>query len=159
VPRRLNLMAANQAQGATLRDRDGVCLARYRVDHGRLSWWLDDDCLLEQATVILPVAASYEAGLLGFLLRGELAVTVSGKNVSVAAGALGLGAGTLTVLAEDGRGLRTAVTTTPITAGASGAAIGTAALPPDTRRTVAVFRGVDAAGEPVVAVGVAIPSP
>lgn len=158
VPRRLALMAAKQPRGATLRDKDGVCLARYRVVDGRLSWWLDDGCLLEQATAILPVAAAYEAGLLAFLLRGELAVTAGGGKLAVSAGEVALGAGTLTLLAEDARGNRTAIATVSITAGASGAAIGNGALPPDTRRAVAVFRGVDANGEPVVAIGTAIPS-
>lgn len=159
VPRRLNLMAANQERGATLRDRDGVCLARYRVDHGRLSWWLDDECLLEQAAVILPVAAAYEAGLLAFLLRGELAVTAGPGTVAVSAGTVALGAGTVTILAEDGRGLRTTVTTSSIPGGAAAAALVNGTLPPDTRRAVAVFRGVDAAGEPLVAVGAVVPSP
>lgn len=157
VPRRLNLMAASQPHGATLRDADGVCLARYRVVHGRLSWWLDDACQLEQAEAILPVAAGYEAGLLAFLLRGELAVKLEGANVSVAVGALALGAGKVTILAEDGRGLRTEVAAVDVTGGAAQAALGGATLPADTRRAVAVFRGVDGAGEPIVAVGVVAP--
>jgi hypothetical protein len=158
VPRRLNLMAASQGRGATLRDEAGVCQARYRVDHGRLSWWLDDDCLLEQAAAILPVAASYEAGLLAFLLRGELTLTTDGAGVDVAVGAVGLGAGTLTILAEDARGVRTAVATTQVTGGAAGAALGSAAIPSGSRRAVALFRGVDAGGEAVVAVGTFIPT-
>jgi len=157
VPRRLNLMAASQGRGATLRDAAGVCQARYRVDHGRLSWSLDDDCLLEQAAAILPVAASYEAGLLAYLLRGELALTTDGTSVSVGVGAVGLGAGTLTILAEDSRGVRTAVATTQVAGGATGAGLGSAALPAGTRRALGLFRGVDAAGEPVVAVGAFIP--
>lgn len=159
VPRRLNLMAANQEAGATLRDAAGVCQARYRVVAGQLSWWLDDDCLLEQAAAILPVAAAYEAGLLDFLLRGELDLARDGQDVTVAVGATALGAGTLTILAEDGRGVRTAVATTQVTGGAVAAALGRAPLPAETRRAVALFRGVDAAGEPVVAVGTLVPSP
>jgi hypothetical protein len=157
VPRRLNLMAASQGRGATLRDAAGVCQARYRVDHGRLSWWIDDDCLLEQAAAILPVAAAYEAGLLSFLLRGELTITTDGASIAVAVGATGLGAGTLTILSEDLRGVRTAVATTQVTGGATGAALGSVALPAGTRRAVGLFRGVDTAGEPVVAVGTLVP--
>jgi hypothetical protein len=157
VPRRLNLMAAIQDRGATLRDAAGVCQARYGVDHGRMSWWLDDDCMLEQAAALLPVAASYEAGLLDFLLRGELTLAGEGGAVAVTVGGLALGAGTLTVLTEDGRGVRTAVATEQVAGGASGVALGRAAVPADTRRTLAVFRGVDAAGEPLVAVGVLVP--
>ncbi len=158
VPRRLNLMAASQARGATLRDDAGVCQARYRVEDGRLSWWLDDDCLLEQAAAILPVAAAYEAGLLAFLLRGELAITADGDGVAIAVGATALGAGTLTVLGEDGRGVRTALTTAAVAGGGTATALGRATLPADSRRAVALFRGVDAAGEPLVAVGVFVPS-
>jgi hypothetical protein len=158
VPRRLNLMAASGDRGATLRDAAGVCQARYRVDHGRLSWWLDDDCLLEQAAAILPVTVSYEAGLLSFLMRGELVLTTDGANVAVAVGATGLGAGTLTILAEDTRGVRTPIASAAVNGGVIGASIGQAAIPAGSRRAVAVFRGVDAAGEPVVAVGAIVPA-
>lgn len=157
VPRRLNLMAASQERGATLRDAAGVCQARYRVDHGRLSWWLDDDCLLEQAAAILPVAASYQAGLLDHLLRGTLAVTVDGGGAAIAVGGTGLGAGTLTILVEDARGVRTAALTVEVTGGARGAALGRAPIPAGARRVVGLFRGVDEAGEPVVAVGAIVP--
>lgn len=157
VPRRLNLMAASQGRGATLRDAAGVCQARYRVDHGRLSWWLDDDCLLEQAAAILPLAVSYEAGLLSFLMRGELVLSTDGANVAVSVGATGLGAGTLTILAEDARGVRTPIATAPVNGGMIGSPIGQAAIPAGSRRAVALFRGVDAGGEPVVAVGALVP--
>ncbi len=157
VPRRLNLMAASQKRGATLRDADGVCQARYRVERGRLSWWLDDDCLLEQATAILPMAASYEAGLLDFLMRGELTLSVDDRGVAVAVGGTALGAGTLTILAEDARGVRTAVTSAQVAGGATGKVLGTTAMPAGTRRAIGLFRGADAAGEAVVAVGALIP--
>jgi hypothetical protein len=86
--------------------------------------------------------------------RGQLAVAV-GKDRGVAASARGLalGAGTLTLLAEDGRGIRTVVSTTPITTAGDGAALGSAAMPADARRAIALYRGVDGNGEPVVAVG------
>lgn len=154
VPARLSLVTAGQPEGATLRDDKRICLARYRVDHGSLSWSLDDECLLEQAAAILPVTAGYEAGLLRWLLRGELTLSAGiGGVVGVAARNDALGAGTVTILAEDGRGLRTVVTTAPVASATDGQALGSATMPAGTRRAVAVFRGVDAAGEPVVAVG------
>jgi len=156
VPRRLNLMAASQPQGATLRDADGVCLARYHVNHGRLSWSLDDPCRLEQARAILPIAARYQAGLLDWLLRGELAVTAKGRRAKIAARG-DLGAGQLTVLSEDGRGVRTPIGDgVELTAAtADGAAVTEAVVPADGVRVVALFRGVDGAGQPLIAVGIA----
>ncbi len=155
VPRRLNLMAAGQPGGATLRDPDGVCLARYGVDHGRLSWWLDDECLLEQAAALLPIAAAYEAGLLRWLFRGDLRLTAGdGAPVSVTVHGTPLGKGTLTLLGEDAAGVRTAFQTVEVAAGADGAVIASAAPPAGARRVVASFRGIDGSGEPVVAAGV-----
>jgi hypothetical protein len=169
-------MAANRDDGTTLRSPSGVCLARYRVDHDVLAFSIDDDCMLEQLSAILPEVAAYEAGLLDFLLRGELTITVAGQiTVSSPAGA-GLGAGKLDVLVEDDRGVRTSIasvaTTGAAPAGAApagaapaGAAPAGDAKPPAPEqltqvatpatgtRVVAVFRGVDAAGEPIVAVG------
>ena len=105
--------------------------------------------------VMLPMAAGYQAGLLQWLFRGELAL-VAGVDGTVAAQARGLalGAGTLSILAEDPRGIRRVVSAGSVTEAQDGAALGSATLPAGTRRAVAVFRGVDPAGEPVVAVGV-----
>lgn len=154
VPARLSLLTAGQPEGATLRDDHKVCLARYRVERGLLSWSLDDDCQIEQAQAILPVAAGYEAGLLRWLFRGELELRAGdGGVIAASTRGLALGAGSLTLLAEDGRGVRTVVSTTTVTAAADGAALASATLPAGSRRAVAVFRGVDGAGEQVVAVG------
>jgi len=146
LPKRLNLMAASREEGTTLRSGD-VCLARYRVEHGVVSFHLDDECMLEQVDVILPEVSAYEAGLLDFLLRGELAVTQQGSQVSVSAD--GIGAGEVDVLAEDARGVRTSIGKL---AGKAGD-LGKLNVPADTVRVVAVFRGADLAGEPMVAVG------
>jgi hypothetical protein len=151
-PARLNLMAASQDQGTTLSDADGVCLARYRVSHGVLSFWLDDDCMLDEAQTILPEVSSYAAGALDFLFRGELTVKATPGRVDVAAkGALG--AGKLEVLAEDERGVRTSLATKDVARAAGGAALLQVAPPAGARRVVALFTGADGAGEPVVAVG------
>jgi hypothetical protein len=150
VPARLNLMAASRDDGATLRDAAGTCLARYRVDHGQLSFHLDDDCLLEQLAVILPEVAAYETGLLDFLLRGEL--TLANASGTITATAKGLGAGKLELLVEDARGVRTSLRAVDLAAG-HGEELLTVGAPPAGTRVVAVFRGTDGAGEPVVAVG------
>jgi hypothetical protein len=151
-PDRLNLMAASSDQGVTLNGPDGTCLARYRVASGILSWFLDDDCLLAQAGAILPEVASFSAGLLDFLLRGELEVTITGAEIQVASGGA-IGAGDLEILAEDAAGVRTPITTVKVAPATEPTAIGRVALPAGAGRAVAVFRGVDGAGEPLVAVG------
>ncbi|HEX3759884.1 MAG TPA: hypothetical protein VHW23_14315, partial [Kofleriaceae bacterium] len=167
LPTRLNIMAATRDEGASLRSATGTCLARYRVDHDFVTFSIDDDCLLEQLAAILPEVAAYETGLLDFLLRGELTINV-GSQITVAGA--GLGAGSIEVLVEDDRGVRTSIASAstpaapaspaspaaPAAAG-SGAATATTlasvAAPAAGTRVVAVYRGVDAAGEPIVAVG------
>ena len=146
LPARLNLMAASRDDGTTLRDANGTCLARYKVEHGVLEFWLDDDCLLEQIANILPDVAAYEAGLLDFLLRGELTIAI-GEQVTVSG--KGLGPGTVEILVEDERGVRTALTSAQTT----GDELARIARPPGGTRIVAVYRGADANGEPLVAVG------
>jgi hypothetical protein len=153
-PLSLKLMAAGQPQGTTLEDEHGVCLARYRVERGVLSWWLDDDCLLQQITAMLPDVTSYSAGALDYLFRGELEVTVAGHQAH-AASAAGLGAGRIELLAEDARGVRRSVVAKDAPKGADLASLSDAPLPDGTVRAIALFTGVDAAGEPIVAVGAA----
>jgi len=175
LPARLNLMAANRDDGTTLHTTGGTCLARYRVEHGLLTFSLDDDCMLEQLAVILPEVAAYEAGLLDFLLRGELTLTVSDQ---ITVSGAGLGVGTVEILVEDQRGVRTSIANVQVSAhgaaapapaaGATPAPVAGApaapaaptaeqlaqiATPASGTRVVAVYRGSDAAGEPVVAVG------
>ncbi len=148
LPHRLNLMAASRDDGTTLRDASGTCLARYKVDHNILTFSLDDDCALEQLATILPTVASFETGLLDYLLRGELiislgeTITVAGKN---------LGAGTVDILVEDDRGVRTLIARADSPGGRD--LLGAVASPSRGTRVVAVFHGTDSRGEPIVAVG------
>jgi hypothetical protein len=148
LPARLNLMAASRDDGASVRAADGTCLARYRVEHDVLRFSLDDDCQLEQLARILPEVASFETGLLDFLLRGELTLQAGREIV---AGAKGLGAGTVEFLVEDERGVRTSLGT--FQANGQSAELARVPAPATGTRVVAVFRGADASGEPIVAVG------
>jgi len=148
LPARLNLMAANRDDGTTLRTAGGVCLARYKIDHDTLMFSIDDDCVLEQLAVILPEVTAYETGLLDFLLRGELTIT-AGDQLTVSA--KDLGAGSLELLVEDDRGVRTRLAEVSTTAGTE--QLARIAVPTTGARVVAVYRGSDAAGEPIVAVG------
>jgi hypothetical protein len=158
VPTRLNLLAA-QKGAVTISDIEGVCLARYAVVDGRLSWTLDDACALQQLGSILPEVAGYSAGLLDWLFRGQLEIASGGGargNIAVSAGAVPLGAGTLELFSEDGRGVRAPMgAPMAISAGAAGAALTAVPAPPEgTRRVAALFHGVDAVGQPLVAAAV-----
>jgi len=148
LPTKLNLMAASR-EPVTLRSPDGTCLARYQVDDdSMLRFSIDDNCQLEQLARILPEVAAYEQGLLDFLLRGELAVAVSSQ---VVVSAKGLGDGTLELLVEDERGVRRSIGTFTVKPGMD--PLAKVAAPTSGTRVVALYRGVDLAGEPLVAVG------
>ncbi len=149
LPARLNLMAANRDDGTMLKSSAGVCLARYKVEHDRLTFSLDDDCMLEELAHILPEVTAFETGLLDFLLRGELTIT-AGAQLEV--GGAGLGAGAVDVLVEDEHGVRTKLTSVTVSGGDQLAQL---PLPASGTRVVAVFRGVDGNNEPIVAVGAA----
>jgi hypothetical protein len=84
------------------------------------------------------------------LLRGELTLSVADKITVTGAG---LGPGTIEVLVEDDRGVRTSAGSITTQGSGPAAALGQIATPSAGTRVVAVFRGNDAAGEPVVAVG------
>jgi hypothetical protein len=154
LPARLNLLAASGDDNATL-SVGGVCRARYHVDKGVVRFSTDDECMLQQVDAILPQVVGYSAGLLDWLFRGDLEVTAdpgaAGKAIVVARTAIG--AGTLEVLAEDARGVRTSVSTVSTVKTAEGDALATVDVPAGARAVYVLFTGVDGAGEGLVAVG------
>ncbi|MBP9087373.1 MAG: hypothetical protein KBG15_14715 [Kofleriaceae bacterium] len=151
LPTRLNLMTASGADGTLLRNAAGVCLARYRVSQGVLSFFTDDECQLEQIGALLPTVVSYQAGLTDFLFRGQLVVTVEGADLVVRSPAA-LGAGVLTIVSEDAQGVRTAAAGLPSVPLAAGADVGRMPVPTGVA-WYAVWNGLDGNGQPVVAVG------
>lgn len=153
LPARLNEMAAGRDEGTTLKGEGGVCLARYRIEHNTLEFFFDDACLLEQAQAILPEVASFETGLLDFLLRGQLTVRQEGGAVVVIAPAK-LGAGQLDVLLEDARGQRTSLKSQAVAGAEAGAELARLGAPAGAR-VIAVYRGKDEVGEVVVSVAAA----
>jgi hypothetical protein len=149
TPGSLDRLSAAQTTGATARNRAGVCLARYRLATGHVSFWLDDDCLLEQSAAILPQVGAYSAGLLAWLFRGQLQIATSGSGLQVTGKTVGKG--TLEIYWDDARGVRSRFHTVDV-AGAGGTALATVPAPPEGARALAVlFRGVDANGQPLIA--------
>ena len=100
---------------------------------------------LGQIATILPIVGGYAAGFLDWLFRGVLKVEIASKQATVRAGDEKLGAGKALVLAEDNAGKRWLVGETP-----EGGSI---AVPDGAVKMIAVWKGTDAAGEQLVAVG------
>jgi hypothetical protein len=145
----LDLLAAADPRGARLVDAEGVCVARYRVADGRLRWSLDDDCALEQLAVILPTVGAYSAGLVDWLFRDAVALSVVDNHLAAAA-TIPLGAGSLEFLWDDARGVRASHARLDTAPAAAGAALGQAVLPPPgAARVTVLWSGVDAAGQPL----------
>jgi hypothetical protein len=142
--------------GHALRDEAGVCLANHRVIDGKLTFAISDACAAEQLAVILPEVAGHARAYLDWLFRGALTVSImSGSaQVAVAEGEAGPAKGKLTVLAEDAEGRRRVLSVSDWGGEAATTTAATAVVVPEgTKRVVAVVRGVDAAGEEMVAVG------
>jgi hypothetical protein len=146
-PRDVDPEAARSAAGGRVTDASGTCLAVYRLDDKRhITWSIPDDCALDQLQVILPTAVGYATGFLDYLFRGELVVENAGDRVEVRSRAT-LGAGKIRVFVDDPSGLRREI-------GASDSKDGSASVPASgTGPITAVFVGVDARGEALVAVG------
>ncbi len=150
---KLDLIGA--ARGAvTLTGARGQCLARYRLTKAHLVFSTDDDCALEQLALLLPRTGAYATGLLDYLFRGDLAVYAKPSGVSAAVAGAAAGAGTLELFWDDVRGVRSSLGTVKVTGASKGKQLGTGpTAPAKAVRVVALFVGVNASGEPLVATG------
>jgi hypothetical protein len=128
-------------------------LARYLRAPDGIHWSLDERCHADYARALLPETARYAAGALELLFRGRLDVAAANGSATVTMHDLALKSGTVSVYADVGNGPRRLVRAHKLLApAADGDTIADIALPAGTRRVAAVFRGVDAAGEPLVIV-------
>ena len=154
-PPHLDIMRAREGH-ARIETASGVCLANYHVDSRRLSWSIQDTCAVEQLASILPTVAGYSGGLLETLFRGSMSFDVAPAQTAIRAGSVALGAGTLTVFADDSLGIRSKVFEAKVSSARAGAAFATLPGVPDgTHRLAALFEGQDASGRPLIATGVA----
>jgi hypothetical protein len=127
-------------------------LARYRRTTEGVAWSLDERCFADYAAALLPETGRYAAGALELLFRGRLEIAIHAGTATVSAHDLGFGAGKVTLFADIGDGLRRPLATRDLAGAGEGDHIAEVTLPAGTRRIAALFRGVDAAGEPVVVV-------
>ncbi|MBK9070462.1 MAG: hypothetical protein IPL79_05605 [Myxococcales bacterium] len=152
LPSQLSLMAASQETGTTLRNSDGVCLAHYRLAVGRVTFWLDDACRLEQVRAILPLVSTYARGALQFLFRGRLHVTAMSNGALIGNQGVALGAGTIEVYSQSSAGVRARMGSVTIKALDAEAEL-EMPLAASGTAYAAIFVGVDANGQPVTATG------
>lgn len=151
--RHLDLASGRQGKGE-LRTTSGVCLAKYRIDSRRLSWFIDDRCAVEQIAAILPTVGAYATGMLDSLFRGSLAIEGDGSTKVVRVGSVALGAGTLRYFADDARGVRSEIGKADVPSAAAGAVLGQMpAAPSGARALTVLFEGQSADGRPLVATG------
>ncbi len=127
-------------------------LARYERTPRGIRWSLDERCFADYARVLLPEAERYAAGALELLFRGRLAIAAAHGSAKISAHDVALGRGTLSVYADVGAGARRLVLTRAVTGAGNGEAIAEVGLPAGARHVAALFRGVDAGGEPLVVV-------
>ena len=101
-------MAASRDDGTTFRNAAGHVPGALQASSTACSrsGWTTSACS-SRSPAILPEVAAYEAGLLDFLLRGELTIQI---GPTIVVGGKGLGAGTVEILVEDERGVRTSLT-------------------------------------------------
>jgi hypothetical protein len=150
----LDLRAAADERGAVLRSEGGVCVAHYHLRDNELRWSIPDACALEQISVLLAEASAYGAGVLDWLLRGELDVRARGDGLEVTSLGLGVREAELTLYWQDARGLRTGFAKLEVADSGAGETIARVARPPaGAERVVALLRGIDEHGQAIVASG------
>jgi hypothetical protein len=145
---RLELKVMGRKRYAYAQDKRRL-LAYERVP-GRVRFFLDESVYADTARALLPEIAGYGAGLIDHLLRVEIQIdtaTAGSALVSVTGATGGVRKGEVRVFAEDGAGLRQALTT--VQPGSAGVRV---SVPAGTKKVAAVLRGEDDAGE-LVAVG------
>lgn len=146
---RLDIVAARNRKGATWLNEDGVCLARYRWRRAKVSFWIDNDCALEQLEAILPTVAAFGSSFLQMLYPNDLTLSKKAGKLVVEVDVERYGEGTLHVFADAADGTRSKYHSVPA---ATANPIATIPAPPrGTRAVTVLFDGRSSAGEPLLA--------
>ena len=127
-------------------------LAHYERTPYGIHWSLDERCHADYARALLPEVARYAAGALELLFRGRIDIAAGKDGATVTIHDVALGHGTISVFADVGDAPRRLVRARELRAVLDGGTLAEVELPAGARRVAAVFRGVDAAGEPLVVV-------
>lgn len=150
APANLDLIAARNSEGATWSNAAGVCLTRYRHKQSKLSFWIDDDCALDQLEAILPIVSGYGASFLEALYPSDLTMAVKSGKLQVSGSSDRYAKGSLRFFSESANGTRSEYH--KATREGTGAELIQAPTPPAGTRAIAVlFDGTDSAGKPLLA--------
>jgi hypothetical protein len=146
-------VTAGSAPTGYVRSDDVAHLVGYRrAPDGGIIWILDDRCYRDYAHALLPEIGRYAAGAIELLFRGQLELALDGGIVTATAREVGLGSGDLELYGDTANGERRRLLKQRIAGADPGSALATVERPAWARKVAAVFRGVDAAGEPLVVV-------
>lgn len=135
----------------------------YRVTRrGRLEFTLDSVCYRSTAERLVPEAVRFSAGLLAFLLRGEVALATTGSEI-VARLRRGpaLAKGKIELLWQDARGFRHRLVRRPVGRIAVGGLllrVPRSSVPRGARQVIVALSGEDVSSEPIV-LGARLPLP
>ncbi|MBT8495746.1 MAG: hypothetical protein KJO07_22040 [Deltaproteobacteria bacterium] len=146
----LKIQPANR--GYRVVDPTGTCVVLFDISARDVNFYLDDPCVLQQLRTLLPLAAGYGAGVLDYLFRGQIEVKLD-PTLSLSP-AVELGDGELTLYWDDPTGVRTKFHSAKV----RGKLPGTLPKPPSgAAMLIALYKRSDKLGEPLVAVGSAVP--
>jgi hypothetical protein len=147
---RLDVVAARNAKGATWRNEEGVCLARYRLKSAKVNFWIDDDCALEQLEAILPAVAAFGTSFLQRLFPSDITVAKKAGKLVIGVESARYAEGTISLYAEAVDGIRTEIYTSQYKKEHKGLA--QMPMPPrSASRITVLFDGKDALGETLLA--------
>jgi hypothetical protein len=125
---------------------DVAHLAAYQKQPAGVVYWLDERCHKDYADALLPEIERAVITALDLLFRGRLEIAAADGQIEVRAADVTLGKGRVTLFADDDQGNRKKLASAEITGGAEVLL----RAPVTAKRVAALFRGVDAAGEPIV---------
>jgi hypothetical protein len=126
-------------------------LARWERTPNGVRWMLDDACLRDYAEALLPDTERHARAALELLFHGRLEIHHDGDQLTVRAGSA-LGAGTASLYVDNPAGERQPLDRKAISGSSEDQTVLVAHRPAGSKHATAVFRGLDAAGEPVVIV-------
>jgi len=150
-PRGLPPLAAGADSEGYVEDAAHRKLAAFhRAPGGDVRFSLDERCYQDAAAVLLPEAAQAALSALEHLFRGGVSLDAGRVKSDVA-----LGAGRVSVLVEDEGGLRREIAGRDVPSAEPGAELAEVPAGNEDRMVIAVFRGVDKEGEPLLAVSIA----
>lgn len=145
APVATHLLALFSAPGGS-----GLADRTYR--EAGLAWGKDARADQVTAARLLPEIGAYATAAIELLFRGQLGVEASARSLTAVAHELALGPGEISIYADNAQHLRKRLATRELHGAPDGALLLSTDRPDWAEHATAIFRGVDASGEPIVIV-------